>query len=44
MSMPGFFACADALLVHLRRSELSEIALPVKTLAYLAAGRPISWQ
>jgi colanic acid biosynthesis glycosyl transferase WcaI len=39
--MPPLFAAADALLVHLRKSELSRLVIPTKTLAYLAAGRPI---
>ena len=40
-AMPALFAAADALLVHLRRSELSRLVIPTKTLAYLAASRPI---
>ena len=40
-TMPDFFAAADALLVHLKKSELSRLVIPTKTLAYLAAGRPI---
>lgn len=40
-AMPGFFAAADALLVHLRWSELSNFVVPSKTLAYLASARPI---
>ena len=40
-AMPPLFAAADALLVHLRKSELSRMVIPTKTLAYLAAGRPI---
>ena len=39
--MPQFMAAADALLVHLKRSELSRWVIPTKTLAYLAAGKPI---
>jgi len=39
--MPHFFAAADALLVHLKKSELSRLVIPTKTLAYLASGRPI---
>lgn len=39
--MPQFMAAADALLVHLKRSELSHWVIPTKTLAYLAAGKPI---
>lgn len=37
----AFLTAADALLVHLKRSELSRYVIPTKTLAYLAAGRPI---
>jgi len=40
-AMPALFAAADALLVHLKKSELSRLVIPTKTLAYLAAGRPI---
>ena len=39
-SMPTFMAAA-VLLVHLKRSQFSSSAIPTKTLAYLAAGRPI---
>ena len=39
--MPDFMAASDALLVHLKRSELSHYVIPTKTLAYLAAGQPI---
>src|SRR5262249_9395301 len=39
--MPDIMGSADALLVHLRRSELSRYVIPSKTLSYLAAGRPI---
>jgi glycosyltransferase involved in cell wall biosynthesis len=39
--MPAFFAAADALLVHLRPSEIANHAIPTKILAYLASGRPI---
>jgi glycosyltransferase involved in cell wall biosynthesis len=39
--MPGLFALADALLVHLKRDPLFEITIPSKTQAYLAVGRPI---
>jgi colanic acid biosynthesis glycosyl transferase WcaI len=39
--MPAMFAAADALLVHLLRSQLSNWVVPTKTLAYLASGRPI---
>ncbi|MBA3887717.1 MAG: glycosyltransferase family 4 protein [Acidobacteria bacterium] len=40
-AMPPLFAAADALLVHLRKSDLSRLIIPSKTLAYLAAGRPV---
>jgi colanic acid biosynthesis glycosyl transferase WcaI len=40
-TMPDFFSAADALLVHLKKSDLSRLVIPTKTLAYLAAGRPI---
>jgi glycosyltransferase involved in cell wall biosynthesis len=36
-----FLAAADALLVHLKKSELSHFVIPTKTLAYMATGRPI---
>lgn len=40
-AMPAVMAAADALLVHLRKSDLSRLVIPTKTLAYLGAGRPI---
>lgn len=40
-NMPAFMSAADALLVHLKRSELTELVIPTKTMAYLAAGKPI---
>lgn len=39
--MPSFMAAADALLVHLKRSDITEFVIPTKTMAYLAAGKPI---
>ena len=39
--MPAFMAAADALLVHLRRSQIADHAIPTKILSYMAAGRPI---
>jgi colanic acid biosynthesis glycosyl transferase WcaI len=39
--MPNFMAASDALMVHLKRSELSRYVIPTKTLSYLAAGKPI---
>lgn len=40
-AMPDFFRAADALVVHLRPSDVADHAIPTKVLAYLAAGRPI---
>ena len=39
--MPDFFHAADALVVHLRPSEIADHAVPTKILAYLASGRPV---
>jgi len=39
--MPAFMRAADALLVHLRRSEIADHAIPTKILSYLAASRPV---
>jgi putative colanic acid biosynthesis glycosyltransferase WcaI len=39
--MPDFFRAADALLVHLRPSDIADHAVPTKILAYLASGRPV---
>ena len=39
--MPAFLRSADALLVHLRPSEIADYAIPTKILSYLAAARPI---
>lgn len=39
--MPGLLALADVLLVHLSDDPLFRITIPHKTIAYLAAGRPI---
>lgn len=39
--MPGLYALADALLVHLKDDPLFRITIPSKTLAYLGAGKPI---
>jgi colanic acid biosynthesis glycosyl transferase WcaI len=39
--MPAFMAAADALLVHLKKSELTKYVIPSKTVAYLASGKPI---
>ncbi len=39
--IPALMAAADALLVHLSDSSVFEAVVPTKTVAYLAAGRPI---
>ena len=39
--MAGYDAAADALLVHLRESPIAPLIVPSKTVAYLAAGKPI---
>jgi glycosyltransferase involved in cell wall biosynthesis len=39
--MPGFMSAADALLVNLKKSDLSKFVIPSKTVAYLASGKPI---
>lgn len=39
--MPAFMAAADALLVSLKKSELTKFVIPSKTVAYLASGKPI---
>lgn len=39
--MPSYLSSADALLVLLRDSKLSECIIPTKTFAYMAAGKPV---
>jgi glycosyltransferase involved in cell wall biosynthesis len=39
--MPAYMSAADALLVHLKRSDITQFVIPTKTMAYLAAGKPI---
>jgi len=39
--VPQFLNAADALLVHLKRTPISDYLVPAKVLTYLAAGRPI---
>ena len=39
--IPAFLSSADVLLVHLKYSEVHNLVIPGKTLAYLASGRPI---
>ena len=40
-AMPPLLAASDALLVHAIPGPLNQLLLPTKTLAYLAAGRPV---
>ena len=39
--MPGLYALADVLFVHLKDDPLFSITIPHKTLTYLASGKPI---
>lgn len=39
--MPDFLRAADALVVHLRPSEIADHAVPTKILSYLASARPV---
>ena len=39
--MPKYFACVDALLVSLKKSDIFSITIPGKLQSYLACGRPI---
>ena len=39
--MSDFFACADALLVSLKKSKIFKLTIPGKLQSYLACGRPI---
>jgi glycosyltransferase involved in cell wall biosynthesis len=41
IEMPYFFACADALLVSLKSSNIFSLTIPSKLQSYLACGRPI---
>lgn len=40
-NMPDFFACADALLVSLKKSEIFSLTIPSKVQSYLACGKPV---
>jgi glycosyltransferase involved in cell wall biosynthesis len=40
-SMPDFFACADCLLVSLKRDDIFSVTIPSKIQSYLACGKPI---
>lgn len=39
--MPGMYAFANVLLVHLKPDSLSDVSIPSKTFAYMASGRPV---
>lgn len=39
--MPEFFACADALLVSLKKAPIFELTIPSKLQSYMACGKPI---
>jgi colanic acid biosynthesis glycosyl transferase WcaI len=39
--MPKYFACADALIVSLKKNEIFTLTIPGKLQSYLACGRPI---
>jgi len=39
--MPMFFACADALIVSLKKSKIFSLTIPAKVQSYLACGKPI---
>lgn len=40
-AMPGLYACADVLFLHLHADPLYAITVPHKVFTYLAAGKPI---
>ena len=40
-TMPHFFACADVLLVTLKKSRIFSLTIPSKVQSYLACGKPI---
>lgn len=40
-SMPAFFACADAMLVTLKRDPIFALTIPSKVQSYMACGKPI---
>lgn len=39
--MPSFFACADALLVSLKKNPIFAMTIPAKVQSYLACGKPL---
>ena len=40
-SMPGFFSCADAMLVSLKKEPIFALTIPAKVQSYLACARPV---
>jgi glycosyltransferase involved in cell wall biosynthesis len=40
-SMPDFFACADALLVSLKKNRIFSLTIPAKVQSYLACSKPV---
>lgn len=40
-TMPYFFACADALIVSLKKDKIFSLTIPSKLQSYLACGKPI---
>jgi glycosyltransferase involved in cell wall biosynthesis len=40
-AMPYFFACADALIVSLKKDKIFSLTIPSKLQSYLACGKPI---
>ncbi len=41
IEMPHFFACADALLISLKKNEIFTLTIPGKLQSYLACGKPL---
>jgi glycosyltransferase involved in cell wall biosynthesis len=39
--MPGLYALADVLLVHLKPDLLTDVSIPSKTFAYMSTGKPV---
>ena len=40
-AMPGFYACADVMIVTLKKEPILALTIPSKVQSYLAAGKPI---
>jgi len=40
-NLPSLYACANIMLVHLRRSPEGAVSLPSRLLAYMACARPV---